>query len=166
MNYFRDSSPHQYLLCLGQFCYGNLYLTNKHSFKSCFISEESLSKNIISIEELNKSFAEKLICKDNSFGIFANEKIGLVGINGCGKSTLLKLLIGIEPADSGNITFRKNIRVGYLPQIPQLDPEKTIYEEIYFYFGNYVFGHSIFAKNCWNTRTIKSFFKNNNMCCS
>ncbi len=91
-----------------------------------------MSKNIISIEELNKSFAEKLICKDSSFGIFANEKIGLVGINGCGKSTLLKLLIGIEPPDSGNITFRKSIRVGYLPQIPQLDPEKTIYEEIYF----------------------------------
>jgi len=91
-----------------------------------------LSKNIISIEELNKSFAEKLICKDSSFGIFANEKIGLVGINGCGKSTLLKLLVGIEPPDSGKITFRKNIRVGYLPQIPQLDPEKTIYEEIYF----------------------------------
>jgi len=91
-----------------------------------------LSKNIISIEELNKSFAEKLICKNNSFGIFENEKIGLVGINGCGKSTLLKLLVGIEPADSGKITFRKNIRTGYLPQIPQLDSEKTIYEEIYF----------------------------------
>ncbi|MEA2097082.1 MAG: ABC-F family ATP-binding cassette domain-containing protein [Candidatus Cloacimonadota bacterium] len=91
-----------------------------------------MSKNIISIEELNKAFAEKLICKNSSFGIFTNEKIGLVGINGCGKSTLLKLLVGIEPADSGKITFRKNIRTGYLPQIPQLDPEKTIYEEIYF----------------------------------
>ena len=91
-----------------------------------------MGKNIISIEELNKAFAEKLICKNNSFGIFENEKIGLVGINGCGKSTLLKLLIGIEPADSGNITFRKSIRAGYLPQIPQLDPDKTIYEEIYF----------------------------------
>ncbi|MCK5050967.1 MAG: ABC-F family ATP-binding cassette domain-containing protein [Candidatus Cloacimonetes bacterium] len=91
-----------------------------------------MSKNIISIEELNKSFAEKLICKNSSFGIFKNEKIGLVGINGCGKSTLLKLLVGIEPADSGKITFRKNIRTGYLPQIPQLDPQKTIYEEIYF----------------------------------
>ena len=91
-----------------------------------------LSKNLISIEELNKSFAEKLICKNSSFGIFENEKIGLVGINGCGKSTLLKLLVGIESADSGKITFRKNIRTGYLPQIPQLDPNKTIYEEIYF----------------------------------
>jgi len=91
-----------------------------------------LSKNIISIEELNKSFAEKLICKNNSFGIFENEKIGLVGINGCGKSTLLKLIVGIEPVDSGKITFRKNIRTGYLPQIPKIDPDKTIYEEIYF----------------------------------
>ncbi|MDP8201942.1 MAG: ABC-F family ATP-binding cassette domain-containing protein [Candidatus Tenebribacter burtonii] len=91
-----------------------------------------MSKNIISIEELNKSFAEKLICKNNSFGIFENEKIGLVGINGCGKSTLLKLIVGIEPVDSGKITFRKNIRTGYLPQIPKIDPDKTIYEEIYF----------------------------------
>ena len=91
-----------------------------------------MSKNIISIEELNKSFAEKLICKNNSFGIFENEKIGLVGINGCGKSTLLKLLVGIEPVDSGKITFRKNIRTSYLPQIPKIDPDKTIYEEIYF----------------------------------
>ena len=91
-----------------------------------------MSKNLISIEELNKAFAEKLICKNSSFGVFENEKIGLVGINGCGKSTLLKLLVGIEPADSGNITFRKGIRIGYLPQIPQLDLNKTIYEEIYF----------------------------------
>ena len=91
-----------------------------------------MSKNLISIEELNKAYSEKLICKNSSFGIFENEKIGLVGINGCGKTTLLKLLIGIEPADSGNITFRKGIRVGYLSQNPQLDPEKTIYEEIYF----------------------------------
>ena len=91
-----------------------------------------MSKNLISIEELNKAFSEKLICENSSFGIFENEKIGLVGINGCGKTTLLKLLVGIEPADSGNITFRKGIRVGYLSQIPKLDPEKTIYEEIYF----------------------------------
>ncbi len=91
-----------------------------------------MRKNLISVEELNKAFSEKLICKDNSFGIFENEKIGLIGINGCGKSTLLKLLSGIEPVDSGKITFRNNIRVGYLPQIPQLNTEHTIYEEIYF----------------------------------
>jgi len=91
-----------------------------------------LRKNLISVEELNKAFSEKLICIDNSFGIFENDKIGLIGINGCGKSTLIKLLSGIEAVDSGKITFRNNIRVGYLPQIPQLDPEHTIYEEIYF----------------------------------
>ncbi len=91
-----------------------------------------MSKNLISIEELYKAYSEKLICKNSSFGIFENEKIGLVGINGCGKTTLLKLLVGIESADSGNITFRKGIHVGYLSQIPQLDLQKTIYEEIYF----------------------------------
>lgn len=107
-------------------------LTNIHSIKSCYIREVRLSKNLISVENLTKSFAEKKICTGNSFGIFENEKIGIVGMNGCGKTTLLKLLVGFEPVDSGKITFRNDLRVGFLQQIPQLDEDKTIYEEIYF----------------------------------
>lgn len=91
-----------------------------------------MSRNLISVENLQKAFSEKIICNSNSFGIFENEKIGIVGINGCGKTTLLNLLYGSEPADSGNITFRNNLKIGYLQQIPQLDNEKTVYEEIYF----------------------------------
>jgi len=91
-----------------------------------------LSKNIISVENLNKSFSEKIICSNETFGIDENEKIGLIGLNGCGKTTLLKMLLGIESPDNGNITLRSNIKIGYLPQIPQLDPELTIYDQIYF----------------------------------
>ncbi|MFC1887956.1 ABC-F family ATP-binding cassette domain-containing protein [Candidatus Cloacimonadota bacterium] len=66
------------------------------------------------------------------FGINENDKIGLIGVNGCGKTTLLKMLVGIESPDDGKITYRNNIKVGYLPQIPELDNNLTIYEQIYF----------------------------------
>ncbi len=91
-----------------------------------------MKKNIISIDSLQKSFSEKIICKNSSFGIHKGDKIGLVGINGCGKSTLLKMLTGIEPLDSGKITMRNDVKIGYLQQIPQLDHSLTIYEQIYF----------------------------------
>jgi len=91
-----------------------------------------LTKNIVSIEKLSKSFAEKLICQDASFGIHENNKIGLIGINGCGKSTFLKMLTGREPLDNGSIVFRSNIKIGYLPQIPELDDDLSVYQQIYF----------------------------------
>ena len=89
-------------------------------------------KNIISIKNLKKSFSGKIISEDETFGIHEKDKIGLIGINGCGKSTLLKMLVGIEFADEGSITFRKDTKVGYLPQIPELDTELSIYEQIYY----------------------------------
>ena len=91
-----------------------------------------MTKNIISIKNLKKEFSEKIICENETFGIHEKDKIGLIGINGCGKTTLLKMLVGIESADEGTITFRKDITNGYLPQIPQLNPELSIYEQIYF----------------------------------
>jgi ABC transport system ATP-binding/permease protein len=91
-----------------------------------------LSKNIISIEKLSKSFAEKVICQNSSFGIHENEKIGLIGINGCGKSTLIKMLTGKEPLDDGSIIYRSNTKISYLPQIPQLDNDLTVYQQIYY----------------------------------
>jgi ABC transport system ATP-binding/permease protein len=91
-----------------------------------------LSKNIISIEKLSKAYAEKNICENESFGIHEFDKIGLIGINGCGKSTFLKMLVGQENLDDGSIIFRNNIKLGYLPQIPDLDEELSIYEQIYY----------------------------------
>jgi len=91
-----------------------------------------LKENIISIENLDKSFPDKPICNHASFGIHRGDKIGLIGINGCGKSTFLKMLVGREPLDDGKITMRNNLKIGYLPQIPELNPEASIFEQIYF----------------------------------
>ncbi|MCF7912897.1 MAG: ABC-F family ATP-binding cassette domain-containing protein [Candidatus Cloacimonetes bacterium] len=91
-----------------------------------------MSKNIISIEKLSKSYAEKVICENASFGIHENDKIGLIGINGCGKSTFLKMLTGKENIDNGSIIFRSNIKIGYLQQIPDLDNNLSVYQQIYF----------------------------------
>ncbi len=91
-----------------------------------------MSTNVISCEAISKSFSEKSICKNQSFGIHENDKIGLIGINGCGKSTFLKMLYKVEPLDSGKITIRNNTRINYLPQIPDLNPELTAYEQLYY----------------------------------
>lgn len=91
-----------------------------------------MKENIISIENLDKSFPDKPICNHASFGIHRGDKIGLIGINGCGKSTFLKMLVGREPLDDGKITLRNNLKIGYLPQIPELNPEASIFEQIYF----------------------------------
>jgi ABC transport system ATP-binding/permease protein len=90
-----------------------------------------INKNVISVENLYKEFPGKIICENETFGIHENDKIGLIGINGCGKSTLLKMLAATESPDSGKITFRNNIKIGFLPQIPVLNPEFSIYEQIY-----------------------------------
>ena len=88
-------------------------------------------KNIISFEEIQKEFPGKKIIEKVSFGIHENEKIGLIGVNGCGKSTFLKILTGEEYLDSGKITFRSKIKVSYLPQIPKLNMNFSIFEQIY-----------------------------------
>jgi ATP-binding cassette subfamily F protein uup len=90
-----------------------------------------MSENIISIENLKKEFPDKLIVDTVSFGIHENEKIGLVGVNGCGKTTLLKMLADEEPLDEGKITFRNDIKIGYLRQKPILNPDNTILEEVF-----------------------------------
>jgi len=90
-----------------------------------------LSKILISCEQIVKKFPDKIVSKNNTFGIHENDKIALIGINGCGKTTLLKIIFGIEPPDFGNITFRNGISVSYLPQNPNLNEELTIKEQIY-----------------------------------
>lgn len=89
-------------------------------------------KTLVSINRLSKKFPGKIICDDVSFGIGEGQKIGLIGANGCGKTTFLKMLIGKEPIDAGEIIKRGNTSIGYLPQIPVIDPSLTIYDHIYF----------------------------------
>ena len=90
------------------------------------------SDNVISIENLSKSYSEKALFLQATFGIHKYDRIGLLGINGCGKSTFMKILAGIETPDEGKVTISNDCKIGYLPQTPQLDLEMTIYDHIYF----------------------------------
>ncbi len=87
--------------------------------------------NLISCENVSKSFGDKIIIENQSFGIHKFDKIGLLGINGSGKSTLLKLLAKKEIPDAGRIVYRNNIKISYLPQQPYLNPNLTLIEQLF-----------------------------------
>ena len=86
--------------------------------------------NYISIDNISKAFSDKLLFENISFGIEKGEKTALVAANGTGKSTMMKILVGKEESDKGTISYNENIRIGYLEQLPQFDPELTIQDVI------------------------------------
>jgi len=73
---------------------------------------------------------KRQIIKDISLSFFPGAKIGLLGLNGSGKSTVLRIMAGVDKDIIGEATPMPNLKIGYLPQEPQLDPEKTVREEI------------------------------------
>ena len=81
--------------------------------------------NLVTIEHLTKSYTERLIFDDTDFSINEGEKIGLIGINGTGKSTLLKIIAGKETADRADIIMQRDLRIAYLPQIPEFADTHT-----------------------------------------
>jgi len=87
--------------------------------------------NLISIENLSKSYNDKTLFKDISLGINEGDKIGLIGINGTGKSTLLKIIAGVKKEDSGNIIKGNSIRIEYLSQNPDYEEELTVLEQVF-----------------------------------
>ncbi|GAB6180893.1 ABC-F family ATP-binding cassette domain-containing protein [Desulfotomaculum defluvii] len=87
--------------------------------------------NLLTVENISKSFGVKNILDDISFGISEGEKVGLVGINGTGKSTLLKVLAGQETIDQGKITMTNNLQVEYLPQDPIFDENATVIQQVF-----------------------------------
>ncbi|WP_122639548.1 ABC-F family ATP-binding cassette domain-containing protein [Romboutsia sp. Marseille-P6047] len=87
--------------------------------------------NLMTLENISKSYSEKTLLKDISLGINEGEKIGLIGVNGTGKSTLLKIIAGAEEAESGTITKANKVRVEYLPQNPDYDEEATVLEQVF-----------------------------------
>lgn len=89
-----------------------------------------LAKNLISVEEVGKTFADKPLFTNISFGVDEGQKIGLVARNGTGKTTLLEIIAGLIPPDSGEVNMRKGLSLGYLPQEPDLTPEHTIEQAI------------------------------------
>jgi len=87
--------------------------------------------NYLSVENITKSFGERVLFENISFGLAQGEKVALVGINGSGKSTLLKILMGEETPDAGSLSFRNEIKVGFLSQNPQFDPGQNAMQAIF-----------------------------------
>ncbi len=84
--------------------------------------------NYLSVEGLSKSYGIKTLFSDVTFGVEKGDKTALIASNGSGKSTLLRILVGKESMDTGTVTFANDIRVGYLEQLPQYDPQLTLQE--------------------------------------
>ena len=87
--------------------------------------------NIVSLESISKQFADRPLFEQVVLGIDAGEHVGLVGVNGSGKTTLLRIVAGAEQPDSGRISMSRGLRVDYLPQNPQLDPDLTVLEQVF-----------------------------------
>ncbi|WP_040949225.1 ABC-F family ATP-binding cassette domain-containing protein [Gorillibacterium massiliense] len=87
--------------------------------------------SLVTIEQLTKSYGEKVLFADISFTLEERQRIGLIGVNGTGKSSLLKAIAGVEPADSGKITHAKDFRVEYLVQDPEFDEGVTVLDHLF-----------------------------------
>lgn len=87
--------------------------------------------NYLSVEKLTKSFGEKILFEDITFGIEKGQKIALIAKNGTGKSTLLNIIAGIEAPDNGTVTTRNNITVSYLPQMDTFSEEFSVIDTIF-----------------------------------
>lgn len=87
--------------------------------------------NLITLDNINKSYSEKILLNNVSLGINTGEKIGLIGINGAGKSTLLKIVTGRDEFFNGSVTKGKNIRIEYLSQNPDFNKDSTVLEQIF-----------------------------------
>lgn len=87
--------------------------------------------NLLSAESISKTFNDRWLFKDISLGISRGEKFGFVGNNGVGKSTLLKILTGEIQPDSGDVSIRQGVRLGYLTQTPSVSDDTTVKDVLF-----------------------------------
>ncbi len=86
--------------------------------------------NLLSLENITKSYTERVLLDGASFFLQEGEKVGIIGINGTGKSTLLKLAAGLEEPDTGSCTKANHVVIRYLPQTPEFDDSCTVWEHV------------------------------------
>lgn len=86
--------------------------------------------NLLTIENVSKTYGEKKIFNQISFGLNEGDKFGVIGINGTGKSTFLKILAGLEEPDEGKVTKGNKVRIGYLSQVPEFDGQLPILQNV------------------------------------
>jgi ATP-binding cassette subfamily F protein uup len=86
--------------------------------------------NLLTVENMTKSYTDKILFDNASFSISEGEKIGVIGINGTGKSTLLKIVAGLEEAEKGTVTKGNNVYIRYLSQNPTFDEDTTVLQAV------------------------------------
>ena len=86
---------------------------------------------LLTAENLHKNYGMKPLLSGVSLYLSAGERVGLIGVNGTGKSTLLKILAGVEEPDSGRVTRDPNVQISYLPQVPVMDDNLTVLEQVF-----------------------------------
>ena len=84
--------------------------------------------SILQVCGLTKSFGDRVLLDNITFGLYEGDKVGLIAKNGTGKTTLLRIIAGLESYDEGKVVFRNDLRVAYLPQLPELDPSLSVIE--------------------------------------
>lgn len=87
--------------------------------------------NLLTAENITKSYSEKILLNNISIGINEGDKIGVIGINGTGKTTLLKIIAGFEQADEGKITKGNSVTIEYLPQNPDFEMDITVLQQVF-----------------------------------
>lgn len=87
--------------------------------------------NYLSVEEITKSYGDRVLFETLTFGIDQGQKAAIVAKNGTGKTTLLRCLLGTESVDEGRIVFRKGLRIAFMQQSDELDATHTIFEEVF-----------------------------------
>ncbi|MBX0288992.1 ABC transporter ATP-binding protein [Hymenobacter sediminis] len=87
--------------------------------------------NLLSAENLSKNYADRWLFRELNFGLQQGQRVALVGINGSGKTTLLRILAGLEPPDTGEVSVRKDIRVSFLGQQPVFDESLNVEQTIF-----------------------------------
>ena len=85
---------------------------------------------IYSIKDVKRRFGDRQILTGATFSLYPGDRVGVVGVNGAGKSTLMKILAGSDLDYEGSIVPAKGLTVGYVPQEPDLDLDKTVYENV------------------------------------
>jgi ATPase subunit of ABC transporter with duplicated ATPase domains len=91
---------------------------------------KTISPVILAAQDLAVRYGPQVVLKNATLNVHQADRIGLIGNNGSGKSTLLRIIAGDMQPDSGSLSRRRDIITGYLPQNFQLDPTKTVYENI------------------------------------
>ncbi len=86
--------------------------------------------NYLTVNQLSKYYGDKLLFENITFFIDKGQKVALIAKNGTGKSSLIKILQGLEPPESGDYKFHKDIKVGFLVQEPNFDDAKSVYQTI------------------------------------